>query len=65
MEVNEFCCLFLSTLSEELLSEKNKEIVLLGDVSIDLLRYKKDNNTADFLGQMCRTSLVPHITSTI
>ena len=32
MEVNEFNSLFLNdTLSENLLSEKNKEIVLLGD----------------------------------
>ena len=63
MEVNEFNSLFLNTLSENLLSEKNKEIVLLGDFNIDLLKYEKDHNTADFLDQMYSASLVPHITS--
>ena len=61
MEVNEFNSLFLNTLSENLLSEKNKEIVLLGDFNIDLLKYEKDHNTADFLDQMYSASLVPHI----
>ena len=63
MEVNEFNSLFLNTLSENLLSEKNKEIVLLGDFNIDLLKYEKDHNTADFLDQMYSASLAPHITS--
>ena len=52
MAVNEFNSLFLNTLSEILLSEKIKEIVLLGDFNIDLLKYEKDHNTADFLDQM-------------
>ena len=52
MEVNEFNSLFLNTLSENLLSEKNKEIILLGDFNIDLLKYEKDHNTADFLDQL-------------
>ena len=34
MEVNEFNSLFLNTLSENLLSEKNKEIILLGDSAL-------------------------------
>ena len=34
MEVNEFNSLFFNTLSENLLSEKNKEIVLLGDFNM-------------------------------
>ena len=63
MEVNEFNSLFLNTLSENLLSEKNKEIVLLGDFNTDLLKYEKDHNTADFLDQMYSASLIPHITS--
>ena len=63
MEVNEFNSLFLNTLSENLLSEKNKEIALLGDFNIDLLKYEKDHNTADFLDQMYSASFVPHITS--
>ena len=63
MEVNEFNSLFLNTLSENLLSEKNKEIVLLGDFNIDLLKYEKDHNTVDFLDQLYSTSLLPHIRS--
>ena len=63
MEVNEFNSLFLTTLSKNLLSEKNKEIALMGDFNIDLLKYEKDHNTADFLDQMYSASLVPHITS--
>ena len=34
MEVNEFNSLFLNTLSKNLLSEKNKEIILLGDSAL-------------------------------
>ena len=52
MEVNEFNSLFLNTLTEKLLSEKNKEIVLLGDLSINLLKHEKDHNPADFLDQI-------------
>ena len=57
MEVNEFNSLFLNNLSANLLSEKNKEIVLMGDFNIDLLKYEKDHNTADFLDQMYSASL--------
>ena len=52
MEVNEFNSLFLNSLSETLLSEKNKEIILLGDFNIDLLKYEKDHNATDFLDHM-------------
>ena len=52
MEVNEFNSLLLYTLSENLLSEKNKEIVLLGNFNIDLLKYEKDLYKADFLDQI-------------
>ena len=51
MEVNEFNNLFLNTLNENLLSEKNKETVLMVDFNVDLLKYEKDHNTADFLDQ--------------
>ena len=56
--------LFLNTLSKKLLSEKNKEIILMGDFNIDLLKYEKDHNAVDFPGQINSTSLVPNITST-
>ena len=35
----------------------------MGDFNIDLLKYKKDRNTTDFLDQKYSNSLVPHITS--
>ena len=63
MQVNEFNSLLLNNLIEYLLSEKNKEIVSLGDFNINLLKYEKEHNTADFLDQMYSTSLVPRITS--
>ena len=63
MEVNKFNRLFSHTLSENLLSEKNKEIVLLGGFNINLLKYEKDHNTADFLDQMYSASLVSYLTS--
>ena len=63
MELNEFNSLFLNSLSEKLLLEKNKEIVLLIDFNNDLLKYEKDHNIADFLDQMYSTSLGPHIAS--
>ena len=62
MEVNQFNSLFLNTITEKLLAEKNKEIVLLGDLSINLLKYE-NHKAADFLDQIYSTSLVPHITS--
>ena len=34
----------------------------MGDFNNDLLKYKKDRNTTDFLDQMYSTSLVPHVT---
>ena len=52
MNVNEFNSLILNTLIENLLPEKKKEIALLGDFNIDLLKYEKYHNTADFLDQM-------------
>ena len=63
MEVNEINSLFLNTLTKNLLSEKNKEIILLDDFNIDLPKYQKDHNTADVLDQIYTTFLVPHITS--
>ena len=35
----------------------------MGDFNIDLLKYKKDRSTTDFLDQKYSNSLVPHITS--
>lgn len=64
IELIEFNNLFFHTLSKKLLSEKNKEIVLMGHFNmVGLLNYEKDHNTEVFLGQIYSTSLVPYITA--
>ena len=50
-------------LNEKLLLEKNKEIVLMGNFKINLLRYYKDHNSTDFLNQIYTGSLITHMTS--
>ena len=54
---------YLSILNEKLLLEKNKEIILMGDFNINLLRYYEDHNSTDFLDQIYSCSLIPCITS--
>ena len=61
MDTNEFNEHYLSILNENLL-EKNKEIILMGDFNINLLRYKDDHNSTDFLDQIYSCSLIPRIT---
>ena len=62
MDTNEFNEHYLSILNENLL-EKNKEIILMGDFNINLLRCKDDHNSTDFLDQIYSCSLIPRITS--
>ena len=54
---------YLSILNKNLLLEKNKEIILMGDFNINLLRYNEDHNSTDFLEQIYSCSLIPRITS--
>ena len=63
MDANEFNERYLSILNEKLLLEKNKEIILMGDFNINLLRYNEDHNSTDFLDQIYSCSLIPRITS--
>ena len=63
MDANEFNEHYLSILNEKLLLEKNKEIILMGDFNINLLRYNEDHNSTDFLDQIYSCSLIPCITS--
>ena len=63
LSIYEFNSLFLNTLRKNPLSEKNKEIHLLADFNIDLLKHEKNHNTADFLDQMYSNSLVPRVAS--
>ena len=63
MELSEFNNGFFTYLCEKLLRGKNKDIVLMGDFNVDLLKYEDDANTADFLDKIYSTSLIPQITS--
>ena len=63
MELSEFNNDFFTYLREKLLHEKNKNIKLMGDFNVDLLKYEDDANTADFLDKIYSTSLIPQITS--
>ena len=63
MEVNEFKNDHFSYLSENLLGEKSKNVILMGDLNVDLLKYKNDSNTVNFLDLVYSYSLVPQITT--
>ena len=63
MELGDFNNGFLTYMYEKLLCEKNKDIVLMGDFNVDLLKYENNTYTADFLDKIYSTSLIPQITS--
>ena len=62
MQQSEFNDEYLKPLSEKLISE-NKEVILLGDFNIDLLKCDLNKNVSDFLDIMYSTNLRPNITS--
>ena len=51
MDENEFNEHYLSILHEKLL-EKDKEVILMDNFNINLLRCNKDHNSTDFLDQI-------------
>ena len=63
MEVSKLNNDLFTYLCKKLLHEKNKDIVLMGDFNVDLLKYEVDANTAVFLDKIYSTSLIPQITS--
>ena len=63
MKLKEFTNDFMTYLSEKLLKENNKHVILMDDFNADLLKYENDTDTADFLDQIYASSLLPHITS--
>ena len=63
MDLSEFNNDYLNSVSEKLLREKNKHIILMGDFNVDLLKYTADTRTAQFQDQMYSSSLLPQITS--
>ena len=62
MQQSEFNDEYLKLLSEKLISE-NKEVILLGDFNIDLLKCDSNKNVSDFLDIIYSTNLLPKITS--
>ena len=62
MQQSEFADEFLKPLSEKLISE-NKEVILLGDFNIDLLKCDSNKNVSDFFNIIYSTNLLPNITS--
>ena len=63
VDANEFNEHYLSILNEKLLLEKNKEIILMDDFNINILRYNEDHNSTNFLDQIYSCSLKTRITS--
>ena len=62
MQQSEFNDEYLEPLSEELISE-NKEVILLGDFNINLLKCDSNKNVSDFFDIIYSTNLLPNITS--
>ena len=62
MEVTEFNDIFLLNILEKL-SYENKEIIVMGDFNIDILKYDSNCDSAPFLDNMYENLLLPYITS--
>ena len=62
MQQSEFIDEYLKPLSEKLISE-NKEVILLGDFNIDLLKCDSNKNVSDFLDIIDSANLLSNITS--
>ena len=63
MHPQEFQNLFLKSLTNKLNKESYKEIILLGDYNIDLIKTNSNNNAFEFLDVIYSSHLIPHITS--
>ena len=62
MEVTEFNDVFLQNILEKL-SYENKEIIIMGDFNIDILKYDTNSDSATFLDNMYENFLLPYIIS--
>ena len=63
MYPKEFNDLFLKSLRERLTKENNKEVILLGDFNIDLIKSNLNANASEFFDVIYTSNLLPHITS--
>ena len=62
MQINDFNQNFLTPLLEKI-SFENKEIILMGDFNINLLKHNQNTQTAEFLDNMTSNGLIPQITN--
>ena len=62
MEPKDFNDTFLQNLIEKL-SFENKNIILMGDFNIDILKYDTNKDSEEFLDKMYTNFLWPYITS--
>ena len=62
MDAREFNDTFLQNTLEKL-SYENKDIILMGDCNIDILKYDTNNDSAAFLDMMYENFLLPYISS--
>ena len=63
MHSQEFNSLFLKSFTNKLSKESKKEIILLGDFNMDLIKTNTNNNGSEFLDIIYSSYLIPHITS--
>ena len=63
MHSKEFSSLFLKSLTKKLSKESNKEMILLGDFNIDLIKTNTNKNTSEFFDIIYSSYLIPRITS--
>ena len=64
MQHSEFNDKYLKPLSEKLIGE-NKEVTLLGDFNIDLLKCDSNKNVSDFLDIIYSTNLLSNLPNII
>ena len=62
MAAREFNDTYLQNTLEKL-SYENKDIILMGDFNIDILKYDTNNDSAAFLDMMYENFLLPYISS--
>ena len=61
-EVSDFTNNFITPLLDKL-SNENKDIMIMGDFTINLINYNDDKNTGNFLDTMFSQSFLPYITT--
>ena len=62
MAATEFNDTYLQNTLEKL-SYENKDIILMGDFNIDILKYDTNNDSAAFLDMMYENFFLPYISS--